>query len=1038
MKFCEIEKMSRGRRITVRRGRLTWTVAWLVAFVIVGGAGVPQKAACAAEAPLPGDAWPAPSPLPSFVPGQAYAPPTAAADVAADAPVIFEHTVDAGPDQSFFAVGKGLADQWIAWGRSAQSPGGQFWPLKTQFANDRYAAATIPERAFDGPMIVWARNGARASRPIRLNVPQPWWCRVEQVKTEQFVRVFGRDLAQRPDNAAAWVYLARPGQYGHWLPIVTAAKYHVRARLPEKLEPGEYQLWVHAGQGGALGWGEPVVVRIAPPRAPAGGSEVVSPGPDVRLQEALERMAAAGGGEVLLCAGLYRTSGTLRVPAGVRLRGAGAAATRVQWDVDPRGRFEAPGRNAWNEGPGAIHTPGDELEYRVRFPSPGEYRVFVRYATEMKPYGMDGVSGRFSLRLGDADPITLDNLPNTGSFGTFRWALSGKIRVPAAGEHRLLWRNEKGGGINLDAFVFTIDDAFEPSDRPFPVEGPKTVIVQGEHVERMASKEGTLPRGDAAAVWLCGNDAAIEDLTIAGSSQTNIGIVLGQADALRPLERCSVQRVRVVDIEGKQGENCGVKLINAAGCTVKDCELRGRAPLFLFGAVDCDFVGNRLVPVTRFGGNAEAVILGRCQQIERCLIEGNLIASPPGADAGGPTGRRLLWFSTGRGSVVHNVIACNGVVPALGPAGRVGDDGAGQPRFGGVAGTDQNVGEMILFEANHRTMYFGRAAGADAQSITLPETLEPTPDDRLGSVKRDQLAHDAHGRETPFWPPDDFDETEEPPIHQYFVTVFDGRGQGQTRRVLGRQGPRLLLDRPWRTEPDGESVIAVGTMFYRNLIVENHTPDGMTGIQLWISCVENVVSGNTIARQRKPGLFLYASGSTLASSMPRTWNRGITPLFFNHVEGNRTDECSVGALVTSGDAGNLPIEFPRALGNLLRHNSLVRSRTDGVLVSGRPARPESPDRSSAVCGTIVEFNVARDAQNGYRLGGGDCSLVRRNHAYFWYPVAFGENKPAGVAVDYPGLTAAIEWNSVEGIHGTGDAKIPEVKRPQTPSPGAKP
>jgi len=94
----------------------------------------------------------------------------------------------------------------------------------------------------------------------------------------------------------------------------------------------------------------------------------------------------------------------------------------------------------------------------------------------------------------------------------------------------------------------------------------------------------------------------------------------------------------------------------------------------------------------------------------------------------------------------------------------------------------------------------------------------------------------------------------------------------------------------------------VGTGFYQNLIVGNYVPDGMTGVQLWISCIENVVAGNSVARQRKPALFFYASGTTLASSMPRTWNRVIAPLFFNHAEGNRSEECNAGALVTSGDA----------------------------------------------------------------------------------------------------------------------------------------
>lgn len=256
--------------------------------------------------------------------------------------------------------------------------------------------------------------------------------------------------------------------------------------------------------------------------------------------------------------------------------------------------------------------------------------------------------------------------------------------------------------------------------------------------------------------------------------------------------------------------------------------------------------------------------------------------------AGGPTGRRLIWLSTGRGSVMRNWIA---------------DNREDRARFGGVAGTDQNVGEMILFEACQRIAYFGRPAGAESQTVTLPEKLPPTPDDRLGSVKREQLAHDAAGDETPFWPPETGDEAflrNEAPGSEYFVTVLSGRGMGQTRRVAGRRGPVYRLEQPWRVPPDAASLVLVHTGYWRNLLVNNRTVDGMTGIQLWIGCIENVLSDNEVARTRKPGLYLFGNCSTLASSMPATWNRGIGPLYFNHVEGTRCDQTSCGILLISG------------------------------------------------------------------------------------------------------------------------------------------
>ena len=262
-------------------------------------------------------------------------------------------------------------------------------------------------------------------------------------------------------------------------------------------------------------------------------------------------------------------------------------------------------------------------------------------------------------------------------------------------------------------------------------------------------------------------------------------------------------------------------------------------------------------------------------------------------------------------------------------------------------------------------------------------------------------------------------------VYPYYFEVW-----GQTRRVLSREGEKLLLERPWTVPPQTGCQVAVGTGFYRNLIVGNHTPDGMTGIQLWISCVENVIAGNTIARQRKPGLYLYANGTTLASSMPREWNRGVSPLFWNLAEGNRTEECSAGALVTSGDEGRLPIEFPRALGNVLRHNSFIRNRTDGVVLSSRGTPQGITDTSASIIGTITEFNVVRDAQVAYHAGHSTDGVVfRRNHAYFWYPVSLATNAPVAFQRDDLKTTMTLEKNSIEGLHGVHDHRTIDLCQP---------
>jgi hypothetical protein len=978
---------------------------------IVSGCFLCAFAAALADTPPPGPPGVRP-------PGDAFAPP--AWRTAEGAPRIYEHSQEAGPDETLFLVGDGLTREVVAWGGHPDDPGGKAVPVTVQLATNTYLAVTLAGGAFDGPTLLAVKNAAGYSAPVVINAPQPWWCHPAAAVPGGSVRVFGRNLACRPDSRKAHLWLgSADGGKGRWLDAVEAGKYALAFTVPEDLGPGAYDLWLHGGRGGAWGWGGPVRVTVKAAEKPL---RAVTPRPEkdgsIAVQAALDALARRGGGTLRLPAGRFAFTGTLRVPERVTLSGAGIDATTLELRTTPPAafaRFQAAG---WGLAPGAVHTPGDTMTYAIDVPLAGRWEVWLRYATEMSPWGQDGVSGNMEVRIDGGAPAALDNLPNTGGFGVFKWAHAASLEIEA-GKRTLTWRNVKGGGISLDAFVLTRAPEPAPSDQPWPENSPARVVVQGEECVGFACKDGTLPRADRAAVWLSGDGAALEDLTVLGNAQVNHGVAIRAEKPTGWLNGCGVRRVRVADCEGKQAENCGVYVRNLRGGTVCGSELWGRAPLFLSGVRECEFAGNRLVSVTRYGGNAEAAVLGRCEPVERCVIERNTVAAPPGAAAGGPTARRLVWLSTGHGSVAHNWIAHNGVEEA---------DGAGQARFGGVAGTDQNVGETILFEANHRTMYFGPLAGADADGVTLPATLPPTPDARLGSVKREQLAHDADGRETPFWPPDADDGTGEPPVGEYYVTVFAGPGQGQTRRVTGRAGERLALDRPWRVAPQAGSVVAVGTMFYRNLIVGNRTPDGMTGVQLWISCVENVVSGNTILRQRKPGLFLYANGTTLASSMPRTWNRGVSPLFWNLAEGNRTDTCSDGALVTSGDAPELPVEFPRALGNVLRHNSFISSRGNGVIVASRKGET-GRDTSASIVGTVAEFNVVRDAPVAYRAAQGvDGVVFRRNHAYAWSPSAYADALPVAFQIDSPATVYALELNSVEGKSGTKDASVQEVKK----------
>ncbi len=562
-------------------------------------------------------------------PGEPFQPPSFA--TAADGPVIYEYSREAGPDQTFFMVGERLTGDVIAWGPSASRSGGQEWKPKVQIHTGSYLAATLPESAPDGVFLVWARNAAGYSRPIVLNKPEPWWCGPDTVTPGEVSRAFGRNLARRPDFARGFLYLRKPGQQGGWVKPPECGKFSMWFEVPDAVDPGTYELWVHAGQGGAWGWGGPITLHVkAVDKLPLGPKSLGPATTGAQLQRALDEMGNNGGGGLQLPPGVYSFSGTLRIPAHVTLSGQGGNRTILQLVNDRAARFPRLAGEGWDQAPGRIHSPGDRITYRIEVPQNGKWDVWVRYGTDMKAYNQPGVSGNHTLAVDAATPVALENLPNTGTWAATTWSKTASLEL-TAGRHTLTWRNVKGGGISLDAYLLTMDHRFTPTMSPPPANGPDRIVIQAEDCEIFETKEGVLPGGDRAAVWLSGDGAGLKGVTVLGTPEVNVGLAIGSPEKTGWVSDIVVRHVTVMDIDGKQAENCAVRAHNILRARIEGCTLWGRTPIFLSGARQSEFQQNKLISVTHFGGNAEAAILGRTEPIEECIFESNSVMSPPGA-----------------------------------------------------------------------------------------------------------------------------------------------------------------------------------------------------------------------------------------------------------------------------------------------------------------------------------------------------------------------------------------------------------------------
>jgi hypothetical protein len=198
---------------------------------------------------------------------------------------------------------------------------------------------------------IWAGQGGEWSRPYVVNRPQAQWLSPTCQAPAEVIRIFGRTLAWSYQLPPARAYLRRQGG-GPLVPLRRAAAHRedghterwcLSAWLPENLEPGQYEVFVHGGHGGAQGWSDPLALNVAAEQKSAGKTinvrDLGARGDglsDDTEPLALALKQAVGGGAVLLPPGTYAVTRCLEIPEGVVVRGT-AMHQSVISNLEPSG-----------------------------------------------------------------------------------------------------------------------------------------------------------------------------------------------------------------------------------------------------------------------------------------------------------------------------------------------------------------------------------------------------------------------------------------------------------------------------------------------------------------------------------------------------------------------------------------------------------------------------------------------------------------------------------------------------------------------------
>ena len=143
-----------------------------------------------------------------------------------------------------------------------------------------------------------------------------------------------------------------------------------------------------------------------------------------------------------------------------------------------------------------IHTPGDTFTWTIEAPAAGDYALWLYYGAKNQPHGCTNMAGRTTMQVDDAKPVPLQNLPDTGGWGVFRWSKTATLKL-AKGRHSLRWTNVKGGGLNFDAFALCDDRAWTPKGTKLakPAPAKHSILVHAETFESGKGKEFQVSKG---------------------------------------------------------------------------------------------------------------------------------------------------------------------------------------------------------------------------------------------------------------------------------------------------------------------------------------------------------------------------------------------------------------------------------------------------------------------------------------------------------------------------------------------------------------
>jgi hypothetical protein len=163
-------------------------------------------------------------------------------------------TVVAGPDFT-------ADSRFLIFSQGPTSPG-VLVEQRPYLADGSAASFVLPAGLDPEAMsLIWTVGPNGKGHPIAVNRPELWWAGPSETFPGATLSLFGRELRASVGGPGLFVLLRSASGQDRRLQVLEANPYRIDVLTPD-VPAGRYDVWVHAGRGGNLGWAGPLRIDV--------------------------------------------------------------------------------------------------------------------------------------------------------------------------------------------------------------------------------------------------------------------------------------------------------------------------------------------------------------------------------------------------------------------------------------------------------------------------------------------------------------------------------------------------------------------------------------------------------------------------------------------------------------------------------------------------------------------------------------------------------------------------------------------------------